>query len=167
MKICTKCKILKSKNDFNKHSCREDGFSAWCKLCCSISQKILYNKNIKNQEWKNNQNKRIRNLYYRLNYKDKYKKQGNHKNRKLYPEKYIAEKACVRIKKKKGCHNHHWSYNKEHIKDTIQLSIANHAKVHRYMKYDQERKQYRTIAGILIDSKEKAIQYYASLKNLE
>ena len=40
-----------------------------------------------------------------------------------------------------------------------------HALVHRYTTYDQERKMYRRMDGSLIDSRESAIAYYSTLKD--
>lgn len=54
----------------------------------------------------------------------------------------------------KGNHLHHWSYNIEHAKDVIELSIKDHATAHRFMVYDQERKMYRKLTGELLDTKE-------------
>lgn len=42
---------------------------------------------------------------------------------------------------------------------------SEHNKLHRYMTYDQERKMYRTTNGILLDTKERHLEYYHSLKN--
>jgi len=34
MKICTKCKYLKSKTSFFKDLSKKDGLTCWCKECC-------------------------------------------------------------------------------------------------------------------------------------
>ena len=47
----------------------------------------------------------------------------------------------------------------------FRLSNDNHAKVHRYMTYDQERCMYRKLNGELIDTKEKARLFYLSLRS--
>lgn len=80
-----------------------------------------------------------------------------------YPEKSYARLATTQIKIDKNYHKHHWSYNKQHRVDFIALSYQDHAKLHRYMIYDQERMMYRTIEGVLLDSKEKHIEYFNSL----
>ena len=44
-KTCTKCKITKSLKRFSKDKNRKDGLSPWCKYCCKLSRKILYQAN--------------------------------------------------------------------------------------------------------------------------
>ena len=57
--------------------------------------------------------------------------------RKKYPEKYAALKKTANIKAKtKGNNLHHWSYNEEHYKGVIELTVKDHNKAHRFMKYD-------------------------------
>ena len=83
-----------------------------------------------------------------------------------YPEKQLAKNKASSLPKIEGFENHHWSYNKEHSLDVISLSKSEHMKLHRYMIYDQERMMYRTINGILLDTKEAHLHYYDSLKDL-
>ena len=49
---------------------------------------------------------------------------------------------------------HHWSYLPEHRTDVLHITVSEHHKAHRFMVYDQERMQYRTLDGVLLDSKE-------------
>jgi hypothetical protein len=70
-----------------------------------------------------------------------------------------AAVAAQRLPKKEGTHNHHWSYRKEHYKDIINVDIPTHNKIHVITIYDQERQLYRTISGILLDSRESYILY--------
>ena len=81
-----------------------------------------------------------------------------------YPEKYKAHSNSQRLPCEKGNQLHHWSYNEEHWKDCIELSVANHALLHRYIKYDQERYMYRNLEGILLDTKQSHIDLLESLK---
>jgi len=60
---------------------------------------------------------------------------------------------------------HHWSYLKQHRLDVLSLTTMQHALVHRHTIYDQERMMYRRLDGTLIDSREAAIAYYATLKD--
>jgi hypothetical protein len=76
----------------------------------------------------------------------------------IYPEKYKASIASQRIPSNGG-HNHHWSYNEKHQLDVINLSVKDHMKAHRFIIYDQERFMYRTIDGLLLDTKEKHLKY--------
>lgn len=82
-----------------------------------------------------------------------------------YPEKHVARRACQMLPRNAGFNNHHWSYNEEHRTDVIVLTCALHALAHRFMIYDQERMMYRRLDGTLIDSREAAIAYYATLKD--
>jgi len=98
-------------------------------------------------------------------------KQKTLRYREKYPEKYAALLKSQRMKTKtKGNHKHHWSYNKEHYKDIIELSEEDHLTVHRHIIYDQERMMYRVAVkfgcwsiGTLIDTKEKSLNYYSQL----
>lgn len=91
-------------------------------------------------------------------------KRRNLKAKLRFPEKYTIRGACVKLPKREGMDNHHWSYNQEHKTDIIRLKIKDHAFVHRFMIYDQERMMYRKPGGTLIDSREAAIAYYKALK---
>ena len=81
-----------------------------------------------------------------------------------YPEKYIARNKSKRLPCEKGNQLHHWSYNEEHYKDVIELSVSDHALLHRNMVYDQERMMYRNTDGILLDTKESHIELINKLK---
>ena len=58
-----------------------------------------------------------------------------------------------------GNNLHHWSYNDEHFKDVIELNVKDHAMVHRHIIYDQERMMYRDLDGVLLDTRERHIEY--------
>lgn len=51
-----------------------------------------------------------------------------------------------------------------HYKDIIELSVSDHALLHRNMIYDQERMMYRNTDGILLDTKESHIELLNKLK---
>ena len=71
-----------------------------------------------------------------------------------FPEKEKAKSQSQSVKKLNPSNQkHHWSYNEEHWRDVIELSVKDHNTIHRYMKYDQEFFMYRTIEGILLDTK--------------
>lgn len=82
-----------------------------------------------------------------------------------YPEKYKAHRNSQRLPCEKGNQLHHWSYNEEHWKDCIELNVADHSLLHRYIKYDQERYMYRNLDGILLDTKQSHIDLLESLKS--
>ena len=100
---------------------------------------------------------------WKLNNPDK-EKLRNSNHRKKYPEKYKARNKSQRIPCQKGNQLHHWSYNEEHYKDVIELSVSDHALLHRNMIYDQERMMYRNTDGILLDAKESHIELLNKLR---
>ena len=125
-----------------------DGHLNICKECKRNYAKKKETELRKIPEWAENQRERGRKKYARL-YRTSLKEYQGRKNigldyYKIYPEKYKARIATAHSKKEKGFHNHHWSYNDEHLKDIIKLSVSDHYKIHCYMTYDQERKMYRT-----------------------
>lgn len=63
-----------------------------------------------------------------------------------------------------GFHLHHWSYNQEDWLDVIKLEIKDHYFLHRYIIYDQERMMYRGLDGVLLDTKNKHIEYFENCK---
>lgn len=169
-KQCFKCGEIKPIEEYYKHSRMADGHLNKCKECTKkdvdFREKQL---RANNPEWVEQDKKRAREKYYRLGYKKKYKpskedkKKAMYKYKEKYPEKQIARSNSQHVLVRKGFNNHHWSYNEEHWKDIIQLSIADHALAHRNMIYDQERMMYRKRDGELIDTKEAAITFYISL----
>ena len=149
-KRCSRCKKNYPITNFYFCKGNKDGKHLWCKYCLRKKQRSLYKRHYK-EGFRRKQN---------INYKDK-----TLKYRIRYPEKYYAYKKSVNLRREKGRKNHHWSYLPEHATDIFRLSNDNHAKVHRYMTYDQERCMYRKLNGELIDTKEKARLFYLSLRS--
>jgi len=160
-KICFKCNIDKPLSEYYKHKQMGDGHLNKCKDCTKKDTRERENILSMNPKWIEKEQARHRDKYHRLEYKDKHKPSPEKKkeimNRYLskYPEKQSA-KACSQSIKNVNGHNHHWSYNKEHWKDVIDISEKDHAKAHRFLIYDQERLMYRkTDNNELLNTKEK------------
>lgn len=159
-KKCFKCGIERSIEAFYRHPKMADGYLNKCKICTREDVIKRYNDVSKNPHWIEKERARGREKSKRLKYKSNHSYEVTKLNRQKYPEKYAAHSAANYIKLEfVGAHRHHWSYNKEHYKDVIQLSKDEHMKAHRFLIYDQERKMYRTTSGELLDSKERHLVY--------
>ena len=167
MKTCFKCNESKNLSEFYKHKGMSDGRLGKCKECTKVDTKERSDKLISTPEGLYSERKRHREKYHRLQYRGKHKQSPKKKKetmdryKKKYPEKIIAQRRLGRMKAKiKGNHLHHWSYNEEHYTDVFEFSIKEHNLIHRFMIYDQERKMYRTGKGELIDTRERANEFY-------
>ncbi len=176
MKKCRECGELKDLPMFYKHVNMPDGYLNQCKACTGKRiAKREQELRLNDPNWKEKEKKRHRDKYYRLGYKEKHKpsyeskKETMARYKQKFPEKIQAHYVAMKkVKAKiKGNHLHHWSYNAEHFLDVIELTEQEHNKIHRYMIYDQERKMYRNLDGILLDTKEAHLAHYESIKHLD
>jgi hypothetical protein len=172
-KICFKCNTEKPLSDYYKHKKMGDGHLGKCKECTKKDSEEREKLLRQNPEWVEKEKIRARAKYFRLGYKDKNKptfnkrKEAREKYNKKYPEKKLSRNVTGHMKPQiKGNHLHHWSYNEPHFKDVIELTPLEHAKAHRYMVYDPERKMYRKADdNVLLDTKESHIEFINSLKD--
>ena len=176
MKKCFKCGEIKPLTEFYSHERAKDGHLNKCKSCTRKDVKERQNRLKQDESWREEEKKRQRDKYYRLNYKEKHKPSAEKKKetmeryKKKYPEKIRARSAASYMKRRDGCHLHHWSYNKKHLKDVMEFTEADHNIIHRYMSYDQERMMYRATRtfkslddikeGDLLDTRTRAGRYY-------
>jgi hypothetical protein len=165
-KICFKCNIDKPLSEYYVHPQMGDGHLNKCKDCTKKDTQNRTNILMKSPEFVQSEKDRGRLKYHRLGYVNKYKPTKESKKEIMrryyekYPEKKIAGIVSQRIFPRiKGNNMHHWSYNKEHLKDVIELSVKDHNTAHRFIIYDQERMMYRTLNGELLDTKERHIEY--------
>jgi len=148
MKVCAKCKVEKENDEFYKKpsgKCRPR-----CKECTKQERVDKYHTG--NVSMKKPEKKRKQELKTEFYAK--------------YPEKKGAHYAAGHIKKSPGNIMHHWSYNEEHWKDTIELSSKDHGLIHRYLKYSQPYKMYITKAGMLLYTRELHEKYITEIIQL-
>lgn len=143
-----------------------DGHLNKCKECTKKDTAKLLNYKMKDPEFREAERARHRGKYYRLGYKDKHKptpeskKKAMQRYKNKYPEKVEARNFTQSLKKDNPSFQfHHWSYQKEHFKSVIELSIEDHNTAHRFLKYDQNFKMYRDASGNLLNTKEKHTTY--------
>jgi hypothetical protein len=164
MKICFKCQKEKPLTDFYTHPKMSDGHLNKCKCCTKKDVKEKLDLLTSTPKGLEKERKRHREKYHRLNYLEKHKpspekkKEIMDKYRFKYPEKVRAKNVSQRVKKSIGNELHHWNYNIEFAKDVIELSKSDHAKIHRFIKYDQKTFMYKDLNGILLDTKEKHLE---------
>jgi len=174
-KKCYKCGEVKILSEFYSRKDSPDGYRNDCKECCKKKTIETRLKNEQNPKWvwKEKERKRREALKrvaegkqnQTLEQKRRYKKNWKHGGVK------IKAAASANLDKTivcpKGYHKHHWSYNEDHWRDVIILSIKDHHRVHRYTVYDPDRLMYRTIYGVLLDSRERAEEYYKYIFTLK
>lgn len=165
-KKCFKCEVEKPLTDFYKHKDMSDGHLNKCKSCTKNDTKQREDILRNDLDWVEKEKARGREKYHRLNYKDIHKPSSESKKIiiKKYKESYPEKKKAKSILGKKlvieGFERHHWSYNEEHYCDIIYLTTREHAKVHRFLIYDQDYFMYRRLdTNDLLDTKEKHESY--------
>jgi hypothetical protein len=150
-----------------------DGYLGKCKTCTKKDSLIKHLEKVSTPEGIEKEKERCRDKYHRLGYKEKYKPSLENKKKTMdkyklkYPEKLKAKNLSQHLScETKGNHLHHWNYNIEFAKDIIELTHKDHAKIHRFMKYDELTFMYRDINDVLLDTKEKHISFINKILNI-
>ena len=164
MRTCNTCFNTKPHQDFyvsNKSNCKE---------CIKEKAKLQRELLISTPEGLEKERQRHRDKYHRLGYKDIHKPTPEKKKEIIkrykdkYPEKQRAKNLSQDLVKTDNKNElHHWSYNEKDAKDCIELSVADHNTIHRFLVYDQESFYYKDLEDNLLDTKEKHADYIKKL----
>ena len=159
-KECSLCGEPKPFSAFYVSSGYKDGHTKRCKECTKKKAREREVALLSTPEGVEKERARHRDKYHRKGYKDLHKPTYEQKKKAMgnyiskFPEKHAAKTGSSRLNPKiKGNQLHHWSYNDEHFKCVIEISVKNHNTAHRFMVYDQERKMYRKLDGVLLDTR--------------
>ena len=166
-KKCFKCDEVKPLSEFHKHKQMADGHLGKCKVCACKDTADYTDIKKKDPVWCFKERERGRKKQRDSRESGKAKKYSYTKNWIDMVVKKKAKSASQHMKAASGCHKHHWSYNEIHWKDIIELTKEQHYKVHRYTVYDAERLMYRTLLGVLLDTRERAVAYYDYIFDLK
>jgi hypothetical protein len=137
-----------------------DGRLGKCKECTKKDSKHRHEKLQSDPEWTWNEKQRQREKEAKRRKDGKVTAKYEKLKSTNHPYKKMATSASQYIECPKDHDNHHWSYNEEHWKCVFPLTRQDHAKIHRYMTFDFERLMYRTVHGVLLDSRDAAEAYY-------
>lgn len=169
MKQCIICKERKPLFDYYAHKKMADGHLNKCKVCCKAQAKERQDRLKNDHAWIELERIRGREKYHRLGEtwsrpSQEAKREIQRRYKEKYPEKLAAKKRFFKLTKENPDNElHHWSYNKQHWEDVIEISVADHNLLHRNMEYDQSLYLYRRLDGTLLESKQSHIELWAEL----
>lgn len=158
-KQCYVCNEIKPLDEFYKNKRMKDGHANKCGKCAKKYALESFREKMKDPIFAEKEKIRSKNrAKSRSRMENMYEYQKVYSER--YPEKYKAKFATKKMQRINGGELHHWSYNKEHYRDIIELEKNDHKKAHRFLVYDQERFMYRRFdTNELLDTRESHLEF--------
>lgn len=159
-KECVLCKKVKELESFYKHKLSKDGYLNKCKDCKKSYSREREETLRKDPVWVKKEQERQKDKYSRLGYAIKQKewdKDKPWKNSSIYKNMNRDNKI------QKGYEIHHWSYEDFNLKDFFVLSCKDHRKVHKFLEFQPESKNFKDKLGNLLDTREKHLDYINSV----
>lgn len=152
MKRCIACDALRPMSDYYSHPRMADGRLNKCKECCRKYARARHYQKMRDPAWLEAERQRGRQKAAASDYR-------------LPTEVRSSNSAALRAVPHipNGFERHHWSYQHQHWKDVIVLSIRHHRAVHQHMRYDADAKLFRTPRGHLLDTRAKHERWIAAV----
>lgn len=170
-KPCMVCGEVKQMEEFHRNPKHKDGRLNKCKKCNLLYIKTRFEKKKLIPGWWSSFLEKQRPSYIKYNRTKRSKirrEELEYEHKIRYPEKKKAgQYARHHIHVSDKMFRHHWSYKKEHFTDVVIVDSESHYKIHRYTIYDKENFQYKTLDGVLLNTKRAALAYYKTLKDKE
>lgn len=149
-KVCSKCGLTKSSNDFGPDKRARDGLKSWCKVCCSEAEQARYRENPERARataraihLQNPERSRFNNrssYHHNLEYSRAQGRASEAVRRAVARGELIKPDHCEVCNKLEsavagGLEGHHYlGYAREHYLDVQWLCIEDHRKAERAME---------------------------------